>query len=353
MPNQKPQLLETRAKMKCDKNHLYFFYNEKSSLRIVKCIVLTLIIFGLVINSQSFVYANIWNIDYHNPDNYLDPGDQSKITSKETVDMIRARFQKSSGLEGLKDLYSWKNQEFDTYQGGGRLIGKTTIDLLLDERKLSGCSDDALVFSAVARYLGYPAVMVDTAGLEWAENFKLGLTTSYVGHVFVEVFVAPNWILVNPTSGEFVREYDPSNPVIPITSGDEKTGYYAVLKGKDMWDYGVKDPEMLKKKLREFATSFEPNEVKMPSYKIERLTSISISTMTSTEIMTFSSTSSFDDGMNSSTKSSPNGRKIETEEVLSTKSDFMNRFPSRYFFILGMVAIIIVVISTTLMKKKK
>lgn len=133
------------------------------------------------------------------------------------------------------------------YQGGGRLTGKTNIDLLLDKKIISGCSDDALAFSAVARYLGYPTVMVDTAGLKWTEDFKLGLTTSYVGHVFVEVFVAPNWILIDPTSGEFIREYDPSNPVIPITAGDEKYGYYAILKGKDMWDYGVKEPDTLKK----------------------------------------------------------------------------------------------------------
>lgn len=333
-----------------EKNQPRFFNSKKSYLRVIKCIVLILLIFGLAINSRSCVYANRWNIDYNSPKKYLEPGEQSKISSQETIDTIRTRLGKSSGLKGLKDLYLWKQQEFDAYQGGGKLIGKTTIDLLLNKRKLSGCSDDALVFSAVARYLDHPAVMVDTAGLEWAKNFKLGLTTSYVGHVFVEVFIEPNWILVNPTSGEFIMEYDPSNPVIPITSGDEKSGYYAILKGKDMWDYGVREPDMLKKKLREFAISFEPNEVEMPSYKIERLTSIS--TSTSTEITTFSSTSEFDNTMNSLTKTSSNGQKIKTEEVLSTKSDFMNQFSLGFLFILGMVAIIGVVIGVALMKKK-
>jgi len=337
--------------MTCEKNQPRFLNNKKTHLRVIKCIALTLIIFGLVINSRSCVYANKWNIDYDSPVKYLEPGEQSKIASQKTVDMIKSRLGKSSGLEGLKELYLWKQQEFNAYQGGGKLIGKTTIDLLLDKRQLSGCSDDALVFSAVARYLDYPVVMVDTAGLEWAENFKLGLTTSYVGHVFVEVFVAPNWILVNPTSGEFIMEYDPTNPVIPITSGDEKSGYYAILKGKDMWDYDVKEPDMLKKKLREFAISFEPNEVEMPSYKIERLTSMSTST-TSIEITTFSFSSEFDNTMNSSIKTSSNDQKTKTEGVLSTKSDFMNQFSLGYLFILGMVAIIGVVIGAALRKKK-
>jgi hypothetical protein len=337
--------------MTYEKNQPWFFNNKESRLRVIKFIALILLIFGLAINNRSCVYANKWNIDYDSPEKYLEPGEQSKISSQETIDMIRARLGKSSGLEGLRDLYLWKKQEFDAFQGGGKLIGKTTINLLLDKRKLSGCSDDALVFSAVARYLGHPTIMVDTAGLEWAENFKLRLTTSYVGHVFVEVFIAPNWILVNPTSGEFIMEYDPSNPVIPITSGDEKSGYYAILKGKDMWDYGVREPDMLKKKLREFAISFEPNEVEMPSYNIERLISISTST-TLAEISTSSSTSEFDNTMNSSTKTSSNGRKNKSEEVLSTKSDFLNQFSLGYLVILGMVALIGVIIGVALMKKR-
>ncbi len=238
------------------------------------------------------------------------------------------------------------------YQGGGRLTGKTNIDLLLDKKIISGCSDDALVFSAVARYLGYPTVMVDTAGLKWAEDFKLGLTTSYVGHVFVEVFVAPNWIFINPTSGEFIREYDPSNPVIPITAGDEKYGYYAILKGKDMWDYGVREPDMLKKKLKEFTKLFDPYGIEIPSYKIERLTSISISTINSQEITTLSSINACDNTMISSTTNNTKGQ-IETEEVLSIKRNFMNQFSLGYLFILGMTTLIIVILSTVIMKKKK
>jgi len=232
-----------------------------------------LIISILPITNSNSDTKNGWGIDYNHPEKYLIPGLQSKISSQDMIESLKVEFKEINGLEGLRDIYLWLH-DFSTYKGGGKLIGKTNIDQLLKSRKLSGCSDNALVFSAVARYLGYPTVMVDTAGLEWGEKYQAGLTTSYVGHVFVEVYISDKWIIIDPTSGKFIREYDIYNPIIPITTGDENTGFYALLKGKDMWDYGVTEPDILLSKLRAFAKSFDPDKIDIPSYKIERLTSL-------------------------------------------------------------------------------
>jgi len=317
----------------------------------INCIVFILLILGIIAINGSYVYASEWNIDYSSPDKYREPGEQSKIASQETIDMIKSEFGDCSGLEGLRNLYLWECQEFSEYEGGGVLIGKTTIEQLLDNRNLSGCSDSVLVYSAVARYLGYPTIMVDAAGLERAEKFKLGMTTGFSGHVFVEVYIDPSWILIDPTSGKFIREYDASNPVIPITTGGETIGYYALLKGKDMWDYNVKEPDMLRHKLRDFAKSFDPNEIEIPSYNIEKFTFKTIATITTSEKMKVSSTTTIDTTASSATGKTPAPR-IETEEVVSAKRIFQNLFLREYLFIMGIITITIVASGIVIMKKK-
>ena len=57
--------------------------------------------------------------------------------------------------------------------------------------------------------------------------------------------------------------------------------------------------------------------------------------------------------MISSITNNTKGQKIETEEVLLIKRNFMNQFSLGYLFILGMTALIIVTFSTVIMKKKK
>lgn len=276
---------------------------------------------------------NSWSIDYNNPAIYLKPGLQSTISSQETIDELKEKFEKCSGLEGLKDLYLWLGQEFSAYKGGGKLIGITTIDQLLETKKLSGCSDNALVLSAVARYLGYPTVMIDTAGIDWAEKFQLGLTTSYVGHVFVEVYIDDNWILVDPTSGKFIRMYDTSNPVLPITTKDEKIGFYALLKGKDMWDYGVTEPDMLKTKLKTFAKSFDKGKIDTPSYQIERLTSLSTIALTTKTLSSIF-------------------QKSTITASITSKQKIEGQFLKEYLFIIG-VLIIIIITSIVFIKRRK
>jgi len=59
----------------------------------------------------------------------------------------------------------------------------------------------------------------------------------YVGHVFVEVFVAGQWVLVDSTNNWYVATgYDPANPVIPLRGGvagstAETSGFYVLRMG--------------------------------------------------------------------------------------------------------------------------
>ncbi|WP_455277023.1 transglutaminase domain-containing protein [[Eubacterium] cellulosolvens] len=257
-------------------NYLEIDAFQGFEFRILKVIILLFVIIGAIFINPCICSKNRWNVDYNNPESYLTPGLQSTISLHETIAELEEKFTNYENLEKLRELYLWIQRDFQMFKGGGKLIGKVTIDELLNKRELSGCSDVALVFSAVARYLGYPSVMVDTASITWAVEYKTGKRTDYAGHVFVETFVSSSWILIDPSSGDFIMDYNYSNPIIPIKTENEIEGFYVILKGKDMWDYGVESPGDLHLELKAFAESFDYNKIKIPSYKIENLESVTM-----------------------------------------------------------------------------
>lgn len=201
--------------------------------------------------------------DYKKPALYLKAGPQSEITMSAAE--LRAEIGISTGAkygELVEGVFKWMSG-FNSTAEGGRLIGKTTADGLLKTKALSGCHDSALLFSSVMRRLGYPALMADTAGLDWARKYKDG--GSFSGHVFAEVYLDGKWMLVDATACRYIREYDPANPVIPMTVGDEAGGLYALFKGPDPLTYGIGSNEELTRKMTEFAAKL-PLKIKAPDY---------------------------------------------------------------------------------------
>ncbi len=160
------------------------------------------------------VYYTAFGVDYRHPQQYLTQGDQTQISDPSVLDALRAEEQ---SIEHLGKIYRWLKAEFEGYKGGGRTIGVVTVDQLLEERRLSGCNDHGLVFAAVARHLGYPAIMVITNSIAWIDQYQEGEVEGFVGHVFVEIYMNGKWVLIDSTNGWYVEEgYDPTNPVIPL-----------------------------------------------------------------------------------------------------------------------------------------
>ena len=126
------------------------------------------------------------------------------------------------------------------------------------------------------RELGYPVVMVDTASIAWAKQFQSGQKESYVGHVFIEVFVAGKWVLVDSTNNWYVENgYDPTNPTIPLKGGiagssEETFGFYVMRKGTDTWGYGIRSASELNRLMEESARSLKIETLRYPSYDFQR-----------------------------------------------------------------------------------
>lgn len=210
-----------------------------------------------------------FGIDYSHPEQYVAPGRQTLLTRAELAelapDVLPSLNRRAAGIEQLAGVYKWLRSDFETWSGGGSTIGAITARELIQGKQLSGCHDFALVFAAGARVLGYPAVLVDAAGLEWARSATFGGKGRYVGHVFVEVFIEGRWILVDPTNGPYVASgYDPQNPVIPLGKG-----YYVMRKGADTWGYGITSNRQLQQLMDDTAMKLRGVAVALPSYDVQ------------------------------------------------------------------------------------
>lgn len=146
----------------------------------------------------------------------------------------------------------------------------------MTERRLGGCHDWGLVYASIVRELGYPAVMVDTASLAWLKQKQAGQKGSYVGHVFVEVYLAGIWMLVDSTNNWYVEAaYDPANPVIPLKgnvagANEEDYGFYVMRKGVDSWDYGIRSNSELTRLMDETASTLKLDTLRYPAYNFQR-----------------------------------------------------------------------------------
>jgi hypothetical protein len=216
-----------------------------------------------------------FGIDYANPGLYLTQGEQSQISDPSVLDDLRADEQ---SLDHLREIYLWLKRDFTAYAAGGKTIGVVTVDELLADRRLGGCHDHGLVYAAVVRELGYPAVMVRTVSIAWIKRFQSGEGGPNVGHVFVEVYLNGKWILIDSTNGWYlVENYNPADPVIPLRgniagSNDEIYGFHVERKGIDTWDFDIHSPKESSQSMLAFGQEVDLETTQYPEYNFLHFT---------------------------------------------------------------------------------
>jgi hypothetical protein len=207
------------------------------------------------IDTMDFTFG----IDYENPEKYLDPGDESDLSEEYLEEVRGAIGTPELNLGGILEVCLWVSQNFSFSNAGGAMAGENTVDELFSMKTFYGCHSHALVISSVLRELGFPAVMIETASVQWAYQYHAGTVQYFAGHVMSEIYVDERWILLD-NNGTYVLEYDPLNPYIPVE--DHPTdAYFTFAKGVDIWDYGGKDENFTGDKLEFFAENiycFEP-----------------------------------------------------------------------------------------------
>jgi hypothetical protein len=261
----------TTVQLIAEPNTCYQFVDwtgDVSAIAYVEATATTITPDGDYTITASFASETVtYSIDYSNPELYLKSGNQSTLNEKYSSEINTQLSIENVDMEALAEIFRWKHGYFTLMPSGGE-IGRSTINQLMEVKELAGgCHDHGLVLASICRHYGFPAIMVDTAGIQWAYDYVEG-RSGFLGHVFVEVYVNNNWILIDSTSGEYVEDYDPCNPVIPMTNPMESKGFFVLLKGLDPEEYGITS---LEEKLIEFAANVESIDMQFPEYTIQNL----------------------------------------------------------------------------------
>ncbi len=172
-------------------------------------------------------------------------------------------------LQTIAKIYQWKSRYFETVRGGGKYVGKITVNQILQRKELTGCHDHGLLISSILRHFGCPSRMVDATGIDF--SLKYPNTQGFSGHVFVEAYIDNKWVLLNSTSPEYINNYDPYNPIIPITNFMETVGYYTMRKGVDPSGYGINDISALTNLQKSYARKLKKLDLIYPQYEIIKI----------------------------------------------------------------------------------
>lgn len=156
---------------------------------------------------------------------------------------ITAGFEKQ-GLGRVFEILNWihKNLKRDSDEEyKSENFRKRTAEEIINSGKLTGCTDYALVFLALVGVSGLEAKYVEAIETEWLKNGGDHIK----GHVFAEVKLEDEWVIVDPESATLRAWYGKR--------------YEIFAKGEDSWDIGIYNMEELKQKFLDYKSKFEQN----------------------------------------------------------------------------------------------
>ena len=194
-----------------------------------------------------------FGINYDVPDQYLIPGEESDLKDSYFEEIKNAIGIPNDSIEDILRVCHWVNQNFTFSNAGGAMAGVNTVDELYEIKTFYGCHSLALIISSILREFGFPAVMIETADVQWAYDYNAGKTQNFAGHIMSEIYVNGKWILLD-NNCSYVEEYDYLNPYISQLHNPEN-GYFVFAKGVDIWDYSGRVESFTHEKMVEFSNN--------------------------------------------------------------------------------------------------
>ncbi len=209
---------------------------------------------GAKINTEVFP-GYFKNVDYSNPELFLQCGDQTRITPE--IQQVADGFNDAKDISTVMEIFQWMRANLRL--GDGEKFGRTSQEIITSG-VYTGCTDMGLIFASLARAKGIPTVFLQTARADWIELVSSGANPSTInGHILVEVYLNGRWYLVDSTAGKLFLDYDNQN----MSLGD---GYYVFAKSIEVWDTGVKNEQENRNIMHELFRDFDPSLYENPKY---------------------------------------------------------------------------------------
>ena len=166
------------------------------------------------------------------PENHFLTGEQTVITPDILEIAERFKGATEEKVHHIMQYLRTLRYETDTKD---EMFRKRTASQIIADGYVTGCTDDALVFIALARAAGIPTLYVETLDVQWMKEGGRPIN----GHVYAQVKYDDEWRTVDPSA---------RNEHADI----EKDGRVIMAKGLDSWDIGATDFESLASMQDEF-----------------------------------------------------------------------------------------------------
>jgi len=89
-------------------------------------------------------------------------------------------------------------------------------DTVVADRCYGGCADQAIVCGVLLKSAGIPTVWVKTMDVPWIWDFKRKRPfKSWSGHVFLEVYLDGQWVLLDPGAAKIYLDYSTKSRILP------------------------------------------------------------------------------------------------------------------------------------------
>ena len=167
--------------------------------------------------------------------NYLKDTEQIAIT--DTIKSIADNFRQKN-LDLILEISDWVFNNFENIENDKEekmgLFRKRTADEIIKSKKVTGCTDYAIIFIALARAKKIPTKYIEAIRKRWLD---IGDENHIEGHVFAECQINDKWYIVDPQGGAIRTDY---------------RNYAVYKKGLDSWDIGIRSFKDLRKKFLEF-----------------------------------------------------------------------------------------------------
>lgn len=190
-------------------------------------------------------------IDYSHPERYLelDPS----FVGGDVVAETASRFRGAGAETSLRNIWRWLRDNLASEHQQSDYRWRTASEIISRGRYF-GCAEHALVYGCMARACGIPSVWVKSLDIPWIRRFRA--TREFdggSGHVYLEIFLAGAWSLLDATQDELFEAYDPSQRLLPGHDVDR----YAYDKGGNARELVLSlDWEPWKRETQEFFGDF-------------------------------------------------------------------------------------------------
>lgn len=165
-------------------------------------------IFVLLIAST----PTIDGIDYSQPKKYLEIA-----PSLGSIDAIREQgvaLRGGNDQKTVRNVVEWVNNQLK--YDGEKAYSWRNFDDVNRDKCYGGCADQGIACGVLLKAAGIPALWVKTMDVDWIWDFKRNRPfNAWSGHVFLEIYIDGEWVLLDPGSQQIYRGYSTKSRILP------------------------------------------------------------------------------------------------------------------------------------------